>query len=263
MNIDDLMKRTTDLMMGLSGFDLERQAKLLPECEALKKELVAAAQAHPELAELEQLSEALEMSVRLHAELMENPSLAADIEDRMKQPIEPETAIFEAIDDCDLEAVRAALSDWDINKQIGQYDKTALYAAMSNMLGVSLDVISLLLDHGADPSLGLTHTNVLHGLGFANLNDVDATALSKIVLRCVELGADIEQRSENLEWTPLITAVSEWNPVATEALLLAGADIKARAGDTGKGCFSGAGVFAFANGHAPTMAVLKSYSKAN
>ena len=78
MNIDDMMKRTTDLMMGLSGFDLERQAKLLPECEALKKELVAAAQAHPELEELEQLSEALEMSVQMHADLMgrlANPGL--------------------------------------------------------------------------------------------------------------------------------------------------------------------------------------------
>lgn len=263
MNIDDLMKRTTDLMMGLSGFDLERQAKLLPACEALKKELVAAAQAHPELEELEQLSEALEMSVRVHADLMGNPELAADIEERLKQPIEPQPAIFEAIDDCELEAVRAALSDWDINAQIGQYDKTALYAAMSNMTGVSLDVITLLLDHGADPKLGLTHTNVLHGLGFANLNGVDATALSQIVLRCVELGADIEQRSENLEWTPLITAVSEWNPIATEALLLAGADITVCAGDTGKGCFSGADVFAFAEGHEPTMAVLKKYSPTN
>lgn len=263
MNIDDLMKRTTDLMMGLSGFDLKQQANLLPECEALKKELVAAALAHPELKELEQLNEALEMTVRMHAELMGNPELAADIEKRLKQPIEPEPAIFEAIDDCDLEAVCAALGDWEINKQIGQYHKTALYAAMSNMLGVSLDVITLLLDHGADPNLGLTHTNVLHGLGFANLKGVDAAALSQIVLRCVELGSDIEQRSENLEWTPLITAVSEWNPIATEALLLAGADITACAGDTGKGCFSGAGVFAFAEGHEPTMAVLRKFSKAN
>jgi ankyrin repeat protein len=78
-------------------------------------------------------------------------------------------------------------------------------------------------------------------------------------MRCVELGAALEERTSKLGWTPLITAVSEREPVATEALLMAGADIHARAGDTGHGCFSGASVWDFAQGDDDTLAVLKTY----
>ncbi|MGJ8610856.1 MAG: hypothetical protein ACSHWY_07165 [Octadecabacter sp.] len=55
--------------------------------------------------------------------------------------------------------------------------------------------------------------------------------------------------------------MSEWNDVATEALLLAGADPFVRAGDTGQVCFSGADCLTIANGHRATMAVLATYSR--
>ena len=146
----------------------------------------------------------------------------------MSAIFEPQPEIFDAIEDCDVKAVRSALQNWDINQAYGQYETTALYYAVSCMHETSLDVINVLLDAGADPRKGLTQTNVLHGLGFANLKGIQPEELAKVVQRCIELGADIEERSPRLQWTPLITAVSEWNPIATEALLLAGANIRAR-----------------------------------
>ena len=107
------------------------------------------------------------------------------------------------------------------------------------------------------------NSNVLHGLGFGRCDDLDPTELAEAIKRCVALGADIEEHSNKLKWTPLITAASEWNPVATEALLLAGADILARAGDVEGVCLSGEPALAFANGHARTEAVLRRYLAAD
>lgn len=153
--------------------------------------------------------------------------------------VEMEPDLFDAIEDGDLDRVAEGLKSWDVNRPFGKYEKTPLYAAMSNMFDASLATMTFLLDAGADPKRGLSDGNVLHGLGFANLDSISAEALAFVVRRCMALGADIEQRTPKLGWTPLHYAVSEWNPVATEALLLAGADANAPSG-AASGCFSNA-----------------------
>lgn len=147
--------------------------------------------------------------------------------------------IFNAIEDGDTTLVKQALGTWDVNATHGQFEKTALYATMSNMFGVSVEIADLLLDAGADPKKGLTDSNVLHGLGFGRCDEVPVEELAGLVKRCVGLGADIEQRTNNLQWTPLHTALNEWNAQASEALLLGGADPNACAGLTGQGYNAG------------------------
>ena len=76
----------------------------------------------------------------------------------MKIPFEPNPPIFDAIDDGDVNAVREELERWKVNMRVGPFQSTALYHAMSNSLGFSLDVVTLLLDAGADPNKGLSRT---------------------------------------------------------------------------------------------------------
>ncbi len=170
---------------------------------------------------------------------------------------------FEAVEESDLKGIEEALADWDINQTHGEHSKTALYSAMSNSIdGVSLPVVSFLLDKGADPKIGLgDEYNVLQGLGFGRIDPKDVNDLSEVVERCVALGADIEQRSGNLHWTPLIAAASEWNAEAVEALIMAGADVSAKAGEVEGVCFAGEPARAFAAGHPETMAVFERYSR--
>ena len=172
---------------------------------------------------------------------------------------EDEPEIFKAIDDDDLERVKAALQDWSVNQTHGEFDKTALYAAMSNLFGVQIPIIDALLNAGADPKKGLGKTTVLHGLGFGNFTDVSVKELADVVKRCVDLGADIEEKSEKLQWTPLHTALTEWNVVASEALLLAGADPNAIAGSVNRVCTSGQSCLAMTIGYPELFILLLGY----
>lgn len=228
------------------------------EAEALRKDLDALIAAHgADMPELQQLADQLDLLKNVATD----PGLAARIAEEAMQDYVPNPEIFDAIDNGDIDAIKAALSDWDINATHGEFECTALYQAMSNMFGVSLPVVTLLLDAGADPKLGLGEdSNVLHGLGFGRCDDIAPEELAAVIKRCVALGADIEQTSNKLGWTPLITAASEWNAVAVEAFLLAGADIDAKAGELDGVCFSGAKAEAFADGHEATKAVVERYS---
>lgn len=58
--------------------------------------------------------------------------------------------LFNAIQDGDVEAVRALLPGYLIISQHGTFGVSALYKAMSAMVGVSVRIIDLLLDAGAD-----------------------------------------------------------------------------------------------------------------
>lgn len=193
--------------------------------------------------------------------MLNDPEAAATYANAQMESYVPDPPIFEAIDAQDLARLSELLQTTDVNARYGNYDQTALYHAIASFDGIHADVVTLLLDAGADPKQGLTHTNVLHGLGFSNPRDMTADQLAPIVWRCVALGADIEQRSDHLQWTPLLTAASEWNEVAVEALLMAGADISARAGDVDGVCFAGQDAFAMAAGHPATLAVLNRYAQ--
>ena len=208
------------------------------------------------------LQEFLEMFLSIRCSLSD-PNFLKPMSGAEEDLMNAQPPIFDAIESEDVDAVRAALMDWDVNTQVGTYGSFALYHAMTVTWDPSLEVINCLLDAGADPKRGLGDVNVLHGLGFPVWRDVTAVELSEVVKRCIALGANIEERTETLGWTPLILAVSEWNEVATEALLLAGADPHVRAGGTGGGCFSGADCLSIANGHHKTIAVLKTFMVRN
>ncbi|NNL18474.1 MAG: hypothetical protein HKP37_07010 [Boseongicola sp.] len=258
MKTEDLMMRVSDLFSNMLVLDDTGSAVLSPAYRPLVEDIAKALQEDPENEMLSELSRSLEDM----ATSVANPAVAQIMYEGMTKAVEPNPEIFDAIDDGDVAAIEQALLSWDINQTHGEYDSTALYHAMAGF-EVSLEVIDFLLDAGADPRLGLTNTNVLHGLGFANLQGIAPEDLAQRIRRCVELGADIEQRTNKLQWTPLITAASEWNPVAAEALLMAGADIGARAGEVEGVCFSGSDVMSFADGHAETMDVLKRYANPN
>ena len=259
MDISELERRTAEVLPKMVVVGDDGEARLSSEFIDLQRDIETALQESGDIAVLRDMAKAMEMM----KETLSDPEIARSIAQNQLMPPEPQPEIFEAIEDCDVDAVRAALKAWNVNEPVGEYEATALYRAMSCSFGTSLEVINLLLDEGADPNKGLTDTNVLHGLGFANLQGIAPEDLTRVVRRCIDLGADIEQRSNKLQWTPLITAVSEWNPIATEALLLAGADIRARAGDVDGVCFAGADCMAFADGHDETMAVLRRFMTAN
>lgn len=255
MSLKEFETRLAQVMQNMVAIGPDGVPGPSPELQALHSEIADAVRQPGASAELRQVAETLSLMQQMYSD----PDMATTQLEIQTNPPPPNPDIFDAIEDCDPDAVRSALETWDVNTQIGEFDSTALYRAMSCCFGISLEVITLLLDAGADPRKGLGDTNVLHGLGFARLNDIAPEDLAAIIRRCVALGADIEQRSDKLRWTPLITAVSEWNPVATEALLLAGAQINARSGDVEGVCFANADVLAFANGHTKTLAVLNRY----
>lgn len=188
-------------------------------------------------------------------------SISPRVRDSMPVPGRATTerpALFDAIEAGSVRAVRTALKSCDVNEVHGQFQISALYRALS-ACHVSLKIVNLLLDAGADPQIGMRGKNVLHALGHAPLRGIKPEALSTVIKRCVAMGADLEQRTEYMEWTPLMTAVSLMNPIATEALLLAGADLHARAGDAEPGPYAGADIFRFAEGDKACLAVLNCF----
>lgn len=256
----DFERRAAEVLSNMVLIGDDGVARPSPELGALQRDIAAALKAQGEDAELRDLEAALGMMQQSLADpdVAKQLALAAS-----SHGSDPWPDAFEAIEACDVAALRIALETEDVNARVGEYNATALYRAMSCATGCSLEIMDLLLDAGADPRLGLTDCNVLHGLGFANLRGIAAEDLARVVLRCVASGADIEARTDKLQWTPLMTAASEWNPVAVEALLLAGADISARAGEVQGVCFSGSDCLAFAQGHAATLAVLERYRGAH
>ena len=164
-------------------------------------------------------------------------------------------ALFDAIDDGDLAAVRVEMAEWDLNRQHGRLRKTALYHAMAGM-DVPVEILEALLDAGADPRRGMGPNNVLHALGFAILDEMDEDGLARVVARCVAGGAELEQRSDSLRWTPLQGAITEWNPVAVRALLRAGADPDAVSGTVDGCCLSRTSCLAMAMAHPEIFEIL-------
>lgn len=255
MAIDRLIERVSAAITR-SITDQDAEGKL-EELTQLRADIVDAQST--DAAATGELSE-LVLALDSMIEMAQDPMLSQVCFDALQRDTEPRPALFDAIDDGDLAAVQAELKNCDVNQRVGEFDSTPLYCAMSNLCAFSVAIIDCLLDAGADPKLGLTQSNVLQGLGFSVIRDDTPEEVARIVARCVAGGANIEQRSDALGWTPLITAAAEWNPIACEALLMAGADITARAGEVDGVCFAGQDCFAFANGDPKTLAVLKQYA---
>lgn len=255
MDVTDITQRVIAILTAEPVVDVDGVPQIPAEFDATRADLEALIKSGVAPADLEDLAKAMDA----HKEMLTDPLLVGALDDMLDGDREPEPEIFDAIESGDVESVRAALRSCDVNARYGKYHATALYRAVSGF-DVSLDVINALLDAGADPRKGLSDGNVLHGMGFGRFGEIKPEDLCVVIRRCVSRGADLEERSGNLYWTPLITAVSEWNPIATEALLLAGADIQARAGEVEGVCFSGSGVLDFAEGDDDTMAVLRLFS---
>ncbi|MDQ2090203.1 hypothetical protein [Marimonas arenosa] len=263
MDFSDLARRFAALIDNRVEIRNDGVARISPAFEQLHQDVKTALQGSPNNENLLDIANGMDMM----KEMLSDPEFAMSVTQPPAETVEPQPEIFDAIEDAieggNLASVRDALKTWDINQRFGEFDATALYHAMSCMFGFSIELVDFLLDAGADPRKGLADSNVLHGLGFARLDGIDPAKLARVIRRCADGGADINQITGQLQWTPLIYAVSEWNPVATEALLLAGADINIRAGDTGRGCFSGASCMDFAEGHDETVAVLNRFSRPN
>lgn len=259
MDNKDFFERNFSLFSDMQTAGKEGAAKITAQMTALRDDLDRALKNGEE-----NNSDLMEMreSIDLMLEGFSMPGIAEQMLESMAEPVAPNPAIFDAIDDENLDQLRQELAFSDINAQYGKYKSSALYHALSSMHGVSLEIVNLLLDAGADPKVGLGDGNVLGGLGFGHFRDVSPEDLAVVVKRCVDLGADIEQRSDRLLWTPLILAASEWNPVAVEALLLAGADVHAHSGNVEGVCFSGSQPIDYASGHPETEAVLRRFMTA-
>lgn len=257
MTPNEIEARFSDLMTRLTAGGDGNRDQLLADARAFTAAVLAEDSPLPE-----EERQIIAQAVQGIVELIEDPESSAlqALAAAAAQPPQPD--IFDAIDAADLDGVKAALATEDVNARHGAFDATALYQAMSS-LDPDIAIMHALLDAGADPSLGLTHSNVLHGLGFGNGNGLPVDALAGVIQRCVELGADLEQRSDQLQWTPLITAASEWNEVAVEALLVCGADISAQAGPVGGVFGAGHSAAHFAAGHPATLAVLARYANPN
>lgn len=154
---------------------------------------------------------------------------------------EPNPPIFDAVEEGDIDALRAELLNWDVNAGHGKYACTLLYHALANTgFAPSFPIMHALLDAGADPKRGLgTDNGVLHAIGFGYYQSEHIDGLQGIIERCVALGADIEERTDHLGWTPLHTALSEWNEAGVAALLRAGADPNAACLPDAAGCTAG------------------------
>ena len=172
-------------------------------------------------------------------QMMADYAEKADAE-RQNTPAEV-SAIFDAIERGDVAALTEALPHVDINVRLGEYEQTPLYGAMSSF-DLSPEIIKLLLDQGADPSQGLAgNSSVLHGMAFATYCEWPQDDVNALVARCVGAGASLEQRTDDLGWTPLHTAVSESNEKVSRAFLENGADPNVLMGKTEPPTFNNGG----------------------
>jgi ankyrin repeat protein len=93
-------------------------------------------------------------------------------------------------------------------------------------------IVEVLLRHGANPSLGRTPPLFQLTTAIREAQEdgrFAAHAVSEIVARLVEAGADLEQRCAGS--TPLVRAVRWEQPILVRALVRAGADVDARDDD--------------------------------
>ncbi len=136
MDIIDFQKRLTDFMIS----QMTSGPGYSDEAQVLREELDAAiAEFGDQIPDLKLMAEQLD----LLREVQTNPELAASLAEASNAEFVPEPEIFDAIADHDLARIETALSEWDINQPHGEFEKTALYAAMSDSMdGVSPSVVS-------------------------------------------------------------------------------------------------------------------------
>ena len=156
MNVADFEERFAALVLRLGEVASVGPGSVQADIAALRNDLAKLAATGVPSDNLDQMAQTL----TLLGETMALPGVAESFAMARKASSEPQPEIFDAIEDCDIQAVRTALASGDVNARYGQFGCTPLYRAMSCLTGTSLEVIDLLLDAGADPRRGLTSTNV-------------------------------------------------------------------------------------------------------
>lgn len=224
------------------------QAKMTMVGEALFADLDRALAQNPE----GPLAEDLTARMRDYTDLMMQTTAMAvgvqpeDIHETLPGPAQ---ALFEAIEDEDAQAVCRALPKVDVNGQYGRFQRSPLFHAIS-CLDIGCQMPNLLLDHGADPRIGMCdgHTP-LHGVASKRYPDTAQSNVNALVQRLISGGADPEARTHQFEWTPVQVAVSELEPVSLRALLQAGAKVEPTYTAASPACVQGPsvldGAFAF------------------
>ncbi|WP_341366534.1 hypothetical protein [Yoonia sp. BS5-3] len=173
----------------------------------------------------------------------------------------PHPPVFDAVDMGDLDAVLACLQTTEVNTPYGEFGATVLYYAVSTSgILVSFPIMHALLDHGADPCIGLAAGgSVLHGFGFGSYQPHQVDDLEKVIRRCVTLGADLELHTGQLHWTPLHYALAELNRPVCKALLRVGADPNATVSTKAAGVTAGVTALGMAAGWPDMFALLLAY----
>lgn len=146
MDQQDIVTRLQGVMIKFAT--APNPADIAPEAEGIITEVEAVAEFMDDGDELR----AVAQSFRDMVVMLNNPELAAQFAESQIADLTPYPAIFDAIEDQDRAAITDALKTWDINEGVGEHQSTALYHAMAHSFGVSLDVMHLLLDGGADVS---------------------------------------------------------------------------------------------------------------
>ncbi|SIO35811.1 Ankyrin repeat-containing protein [Rhodovulum sp. ES.010] len=179
---------------------------------------LAEAEAYGETARARRLSEALFRRGKAIMATMRQPEEEPEPHDEAVQ------WLFAAIEAGDLGETRARLRDADINARHGEIEATALGRALL-VQGRAPEMVSLLLEAGADPSLGVGDGyGALHLVPAYPWGGEQAATTALIAHGLVAAGGDIEATTESYRWTPLHRAVMEGSAQELEALLRAGAD---------------------------------------
>jgi len=236
-----------DIIIGADFTSMDGNVSMMDDMMALMAELEATgAEMPPEIEALvEQMMQMKALALNTDAALKSGDTDAtAGLLDNIKDitgtdysdnPPFSDAAqlVFDAIEDADVAALKSALVGFDVNAGHGRFGATPLYAALSDF-EPSNEIIQTLLAQGADSALGLVgDSNVLHGAAFGSYGDWEQADVNDLVASCCAAHDGLlEQRTPNLGWTPLHTALMEGNAKLATACLVNGADPNAPFGTT-------------------------------
>ncbi len=140
----------------------------------------------------------------------------------------------------DLNQINALLkNDVDINSKDNEGFTILIFAVMEGDAGT----VKWLLDHGADPSGGITDITALHMAAQMGHNDIVTLLLAK--------GADKDALESSMQATPMILAAAAGQTIAVKHLIFSGAD-KTKRDSSGMAAIH----YAASNGHVDVVKTL-------
>ena len=137
---------------------------------------------------------------------------------------DPTASLEEAIEAGDPSRILSCITAGaELNSHSGPFNGFPLLWAM-NCGRRSVDIIELLLEHGADPNFATPDGyTALHDVAAYIYGEEDAETLNALIGKLVEAGANIHARDDK-GWTPLLRAIFEGSTTEVSALLSFGAN---------------------------------------